>query len=91
MNKNTNNKIQVQDIKLNQTIIQNSIQYKITSLSTPKPFIKLGHRKISILAINSFGNKIDLVYPANFLLNLDDMGNILILNYDNIFKIDANL
>ena len=78
MNTNTNNKIQVKDIKLNQTIIQNSIQYKIMSFSTPKPFNKSGHGKISILAINSSGNKIDLVYPVNFLLNLGDRGNILI-------------
>jgi hypothetical protein len=72
------NKIRVRDIKRLQIFIQDDIPYTINSINTCKPYST--HPKLNFGAYNSeLDKKIYLVYPENYLLNLDLESNIIVI------------
>lgn len=72
--------IQTKDFKRLQNFIKDNIIYKITNISTCKPFNpNSSHKKISFCGFNKeLDKKIDLVYPSEFVFNLDSDSNIMI-------------
>jgi len=70
-------KIRVGDIKRLQIFIQDDISYTIDSISTCKP--DSSNKKLNFNAVNNdLNKKINLVYPENYLLDLDFKSNIIV-------------
>jgi hypothetical protein len=87
------NTITPREFNKNDLLIIQNVLYKITGISTCKPYgVKLP-KKIGIVAFNSeLDKKIELVYPENFKFIKEDDGTInldkahLFVNYDDYIK-----
>lgn len=72
--------IKTKDFKLGQSFIKDNILYEITNIRTYKLFnFNSPYKKLSICGFNKdFSKRLTLVYPSEFVFNLDLNSNIMI-------------